>query len=139
MRAPVAVLNESFLSDAFAGREGQTPPFKGRAHAAPALCKTTLLSSSKLVPSWASRASLANEGFFGGRPRRPLKFTDLPPTVRPVAAESPAVEESIEEGGEEGREHAPEINNRVNVLMECGERERECGVERERVSFSCIV
>jgi hypothetical protein len=37
MRAPVAVLNESFLSDAFAGREGQTPPFKGRAHAAPTL------------------------------------------------------------------------------------------------------
>jgi hypothetical protein len=44
MCAPVAVLkNESFLSDAFAGREGQTLPFKGRAHAAPALCKTTLL------------------------------------------------------------------------------------------------
>jgi hypothetical protein len=40
---PVAVLNESFLSDAFAGREGQTPPFKGRAHAAPILCETTLL------------------------------------------------------------------------------------------------
>jgi hypothetical protein len=39
MCAPVAVLNESFLSDAFAGREGQTPPFKGRAHATPALCK----------------------------------------------------------------------------------------------------
>ncbi len=36
-------VNESFLSDAFAGREGQTPPFKGRAHAAPALCKTTLI------------------------------------------------------------------------------------------------
>jgi hypothetical protein len=52
----------------------------------------------KRVPSWASRASLTNEGFFGGRPRQPLKFTDLPPTVRPVAAESPAVEESIEEG-----------------------------------------
>ncbi len=41
MRAPVAVLNESFLSDAFARREGQTPPFKGWAHAAPTLCKTT--------------------------------------------------------------------------------------------------
>ncbi len=44
MCAPVAVLNESFLSDAFAGRGGQTPPFKGWAHAAPALCKTTLFS-----------------------------------------------------------------------------------------------
>jgi hypothetical protein len=43
MCVPVAVLNESFLSDAFAGRVGQTPPFKGQAHAAPALCKTTLL------------------------------------------------------------------------------------------------
>ncbi len=43
MRAPVAVLYESFLSDAFAGREGQAPPFKGRAYAAPALCKTTLI------------------------------------------------------------------------------------------------
>jgi hypothetical protein len=43
MHAPLAVLNESFLSDAFAGREGQTPPFKGQAHAAPALCKTTLV------------------------------------------------------------------------------------------------
>jgi hypothetical protein len=39
----VAVLNESFLSDAFAGREGQIPPFKGQVHAAPALCKNTLL------------------------------------------------------------------------------------------------
>ncbi len=44
MHAPVAVLNESFLSDAFARREGQTPPFKGRVHAAPALCKNTLLA-----------------------------------------------------------------------------------------------
>jgi hypothetical protein len=43
--------------------------------------------------------------------------------VRPVAAESPAVEESIEEGGGEGRERALEINNRVNVLVGCGERE----------------
>ncbi len=34
------LLNESFLSDALAGREGQTPPFKGRVHAAPTLCKT---------------------------------------------------------------------------------------------------
>ena len=49
----------------------------------------------KRAPSRASRS----EGFFGGRPQRPLKFTDLPPTVRPVAAESPAVEESIEEEG----------------------------------------
>ena len=32
--------------------------------------------------------------------RQPLKFTDLPPTVWPVAAEPQAVEESIEEGGE---------------------------------------
>ncbi len=31
--------------------------------------------------------------------------------------------ESIEEGGGEGREHALEINNRVNVLVGCGERE----------------
>jgi hypothetical protein len=46
MCVPVAVLNESFLSDAFAGREGQTLPFKGRAHAAPALCKTTLMNLS---------------------------------------------------------------------------------------------
>jgi hypothetical protein len=56
----------------------------------------------KRAPSRASRSSLANEGFFGGRPRRPLKFTvtGLPPTVRPVAAELPAVvEESIEEEG----------------------------------------
>jgi hypothetical protein len=37
------VLNESFLSDAFVGREGQTLPLKGRVHAAPFLCKTTLL------------------------------------------------------------------------------------------------
>jgi hypothetical protein len=42
----VAVLNESFLSGAFAGKEGQTPPFKGREHAAPALCKTTLITLS---------------------------------------------------------------------------------------------
>jgi hypothetical protein len=53
----------------------------------------------KRAPSRASRSSLPNEGFFGGRPRQPLKFTDLPPTVRPVAAEPPAVEESIEEEG----------------------------------------
>jgi hypothetical protein len=39
----MAVLNETFLSDAFAGMEGQTPPFKEQAHAAPALCKTTLM------------------------------------------------------------------------------------------------
>jgi hypothetical protein len=77
----------------------------------------------KQAPSWASRASLANEGFFGGWPRRPLKFTDLPPTVQPVMAESPAVEESIEEGGGEVKERALEINNRVNVLVGCGERE----------------
>jgi hypothetical protein len=31
--------------------------------------------------------------------------------------------ESIKEGGGEGREHASEINNRVNVLVGCGERE----------------
>jgi len=54
----------------------------------------------KRAPSRASRSSLPNEGFFGGRPRQPLKFTDLPPTVGPVAAEPPAVEEFIEE--EEG-------------------------------------
>jgi hypothetical protein len=47
MCAPVAVLNESFLSDAFAGREGQTSPLKGRAHAAPTLCKTTLVRDLK--------------------------------------------------------------------------------------------
>ncbi len=41
MLAPV--LNVSFLTDAFAGREGQTPPFIGQAHAAPALAKNTLL------------------------------------------------------------------------------------------------
>jgi hypothetical protein len=41
MLAPV--LNESFLSDVFARREGQTPPFIGRAQAAPALAKNTLL------------------------------------------------------------------------------------------------
>jgi hypothetical protein len=51
--------------------------------------------------------------------------------VQPVVAESPAVEESIKEGGGEGRECAWEINNRVNVLVGCGEREWECGVERE--------
>ncbi len=61
--------------------------------------------------SRASRSSLLNEGFFGGRPRQPLKFTDLPPTVWPVAAEPPAVEESIKE---EGRECTSEMNNRVN-------------------------
>jgi hypothetical protein len=43
----VAVLNESFLSYAFAGREGQTLPFKGRAHAVPALGKNTLLEYCK--------------------------------------------------------------------------------------------
>ena len=42
------VLNESFLSDAFAGREGQTPPFIGRAHTAPALAKNTLFIRMKL-------------------------------------------------------------------------------------------
>ena len=41
--------------------------------------------------------ALANKGFFVGWPLQPLKFTDLPPTVRPVVAEPPAVEESIEE------------------------------------------
>jgi hypothetical protein len=51
MCVPVAVLNESFLSDAFAGREGQTPPFEGRAHAAPALCKTTLMNLFYLTHS----------------------------------------------------------------------------------------
>ena len=42
MLAPVVVLHESFLSDAFAGREDQTPHFEGQAHAAPALAKDTL-------------------------------------------------------------------------------------------------
>ncbi len=36
------LLNESFLSDTFAGREGQTPLFKGPAYAVPALAKNTL-------------------------------------------------------------------------------------------------
>jgi hypothetical protein len=51
MLAPV--LHESFLSDAFAGREGQTPPFKGRAHAALALAKNTLFIRTRYlkVPS----------------------------------------------------------------------------------------
>ena len=40
MLAPV--LHESFLTDAFAGREGQTTLFIGRAHAAPAFATTTL-------------------------------------------------------------------------------------------------
>ena len=62
------------------------------------------LISSKVIkraPSRASRSSLANEGFFvfGGRPRRPLKLTDLPPTGPVAADESTAVEESIEEEG----------------------------------------
>jgi hypothetical protein len=52
MRAPMAVLNESFLSDAFAGREGKTPPFKGRAQAAPALCKTTLVLNLSYIFFW---------------------------------------------------------------------------------------
>jgi hypothetical protein len=43
--------------------------------------------------------------------------------VQLVTAESPAVEESIEEGGGEVKERALEINNRVNVLVGCGERE----------------
>ncbi len=34
-----------FFSDVFAGREGQTPPFEGRAHAVSALAKNTLLSA----------------------------------------------------------------------------------------------
>ena len=55
----------------------------------------------KRAPFRASRSSLANKGFFGGRPRHPLKFTvtGLPPTVRPVAAEPPNVDKSIEEEG----------------------------------------
>ncbi len=42
-----------------------------------------------------------SQGFFGGQPQRPLKFTaaGLPPIVWPFAAESPAVEESIKEEG----------------------------------------
>jgi hypothetical protein len=49
MCAPMAVLNESILSDAFAVREGQTPPFNGQLHAAPALCKTTLFYANQQV------------------------------------------------------------------------------------------
>ncbi len=37
------LLNESFLSDVFTGREGQTLPFKGRAHAEPTHAKIALL------------------------------------------------------------------------------------------------
>ncbi len=62
MCAPVAILNESFLSDAFAGREGQTLPFKGRAHAAPALCKTTLFNWA--VGILVGITSLAGTPFF---------------------------------------------------------------------------
>ena len=43
MLAPVVVLHESFLSDAIVRREGQTPPFEVRVHAALALAKNTLL------------------------------------------------------------------------------------------------
>ncbi len=64
----------------------------------------------------------------GGQPWQPLKFTGLPPTVRSVAAESPAVEESIEEGGGEGRERALEINKLMLV--------ERSGVER---SFPCFL
>ena len=48
MLAPV--LHEFFLTDAFAGREGQTPPFEGRAHAAPALAKITLIIKKVMAP-----------------------------------------------------------------------------------------
>jgi hypothetical protein len=34
-------------------------------------------------------------------------------------------------GGEEEGGHVVGINNRVNVLVGCGERKWECGVERE--------
>ena len=75
----------------------------------------------KRAPSRASQSSLASKGFFGGQLRRPLKFTvtGLPPTVRPFAAESPAVEESIEEGG--GGASASKINKYgVNNVGEVG-------------------
>ncbi len=58
----------------------------------------------------AEGAAVNEEPRQGGQPQRPLKFTGLPPTVRPVAAESPAVGGSIAEGGGEGRECASEIN-----------------------------
>jgi hypothetical protein len=50
-----SVLHEYFLSDAFAGREGQTPPFEGRVHAAPALAKNTLMTPSGLFGSGTAR------------------------------------------------------------------------------------
>jgi hypothetical protein len=49
MLAPVAVLHESFLSDAFAGRKSQTLPFEGRVHAAPTLAKNTLLNGFQVL------------------------------------------------------------------------------------------
>jgi hypothetical protein len=58
----------------------------------------------------AEGAAVNEEPRQGGQPRWPLKFTGLLPTVQPVAAESPAVEESIKEGEGEGRERASEIN-----------------------------
>jgi hypothetical protein len=92
--------------------EWDLPPYsRSQSADAPAPRKGPVINRA---PSRASRSSLANEGFFGGRPRRPLKFTatGLPPTVRPFAAESPAVEESTRRRGGVGPCLAEEENVR---------------------------
>jgi hypothetical protein len=51
------------------------------------------------APSRASRASLANEGFFFGQRPRPAVLTGLPLTVREAAAALPAAVGSIDDSG----------------------------------------